>query len=236
MDKSKILLFIVEGPSDEAALAPALEEIVRSSNVKFKVMHADITCDYDSTVDNIEKRIKKLAVKRFLNENPQFSEKDICGLVHIVDLDGAFAPDGVVTQDDNALCNLYYDDSIICKDKEKYLQTKHNKAQNLIHLAALKEISIPNGVRVPYSIYFMSCNLDHVLHDKRNSTREEKKENSLKFSDEYDDPQLFEEFFNQEGVKVVGTYEETWRYIQQDYNSLLKGSNLWICIDEHKQI
>ena len=39
-------------------------------------MRADITCDYDSTVDNIERRIKVLGVKRFLTENSQFSSND----------------------------------------------------------------------------------------------------------------------------------------------------------------
>ena len=39
MSESKILLFIVEGPSDEASLAPAMEKIVSNSTVKPKVMH-----------------------------------------------------------------------------------------------------------------------------------------------------------------------------------------------------
>ena len=64
MIENKILLFIVEGPSDEQSLAPALENLIRH-NVKFKVMHSDITSDNASTVDNIEKRIKNRAVKNF---------------------------------------------------------------------------------------------------------------------------------------------------------------------------
>ena len=48
MDESKVLLFIVEGQSDEAALAPALEQIISTKKVKFKVMRADITADYAS--------------------------------------------------------------------------------------------------------------------------------------------------------------------------------------------
>lgn len=57
--------FIVEGPGDENALAPALEQMILLHNVKFKVMHTDITSDLASTADNIERRIKTQAVKKF---------------------------------------------------------------------------------------------------------------------------------------------------------------------------
>ena len=126
MTESKVLLFIVEGPSDEESLAPALEKIITGSKVKFKVMRADITCDFDSTVDNIERRIKVLGVKRFLTENSQFSSNDICGVVHIVDLDGAFAPDDIVIQGDVEHAQ-YLDNQIICKDRELFLRTKKLK-------------------------------------------------------------------------------------------------------------
>ena len=64
MTESKVLLFIVGAPSDEASLAPALKQIITDSMVKFKVMKADITSDFGSTVDNIERRIKEFEVKR----------------------------------------------------------------------------------------------------------------------------------------------------------------------------
>ncbi len=234
MTESKVLLFIVEGPSDEASLAPALEQIITGSKVKFKVMRADITCDYDSTVDNIERRIKVLGVKRFLTENSQFSSNDICGVIHIVDLDGAFAPDGIVIQGD-VEHTQYFDNQIICKDKDLFLRTKNNKEANLLHLASISQISIPNGIVVPYSIFYMSCNLDHVLHNKRNSTKEEKQEDSIVFADNYDDPEKFALFFNGSDIKIEGTYPETWKYAQIELNSLKRGSNFWICIDSYKK-
>ena len=234
MDESKVLLFIVEGPSDEASLAPALEQIVTDSKVKFKVMRADLTSDYDSTVDNIERRIKELGVKRFLTDNPQFSSNDICGIVHIVDLDGAFIDDNLVIQDDVEDVQ-YYDDKIVCKNREKFLRGKNNKEANLLHLSSILKISIPFGVIVPYSIFYMSCNLDHVLHNKRNSTKQQKQADSLVFADNYDDPEKFKAFFNGSDIKISGTYQETWEHIQIELNSLKRGSNFWICIEEHKK-
>lgn len=233
MTECKILLFIVEGQSDEASLAPALEKIITNSTVKFKVMCADITSDFDSTVQNIERRIKKLGVKRFLQENPQFTANDICGIVHIVDLDGAFVPDDIIVEG-NTEDAQYFDDSIICKDKSLFVKSKNNKKDNLVYLSNLSEISIPTGIVVPYSIFYMSCNLDHVLHNKRNSTKAEKKENSILFADNYDEAEVFESFFNGEDIKINGTYKETWDYIQIELNSLKRSSNFWICIENYK--
>lgn len=122
----KVLLFIVEGQSDEAALAPALEQIISTKKVKFKVMRADITADYASSVVNIEERIKNKAVKTFLKENPQFTSNDICEIVHIVDIDGAFIPNDKVEQADVEQMQ-YGEDRIICRDKVQYLKTKENK-------------------------------------------------------------------------------------------------------------
>lgn len=231
----KVLLFIVEGQSDEAALAPALEQIISTKKVKFKVMRADITADYASSVVNIEERIKNKAVKTFLKENPQFTSNDICEIVHIVDIDGAFIPNDKVEQADVEQMQ-YGEDRIICRDKVQYLKTKENKKMNLLHLSSLSEIKITNGIIVPYSVFYMSCNLDHVLHNMKNATINEKKANSIKFADNYDDPDKFIDFFNGVDIKIVGTYSETWEYIQKDLNSLKRGSNFWICIDEHKSI
>ena len=99
MNERKILLFLVEGKSDEASLAPALEKIVEE-RAKFKIMSCDITSDLASNPKNIEGRIRRLGVRRFLEKNPQFRESDLCGIVHIVDADGVSADDALVKKDD----------------------------------------------------------------------------------------------------------------------------------------
>ena len=76
----------------------------------------------------------------------------------------------------------------------------------------------------------MSCNLDHVLHNKRNSTTIEKIENSESFSCVYDDPIKFIEFFNNEEINVNGDYVSTWNYIKMDNNSLKRHSNFFLLL------
>ncbi len=49
MAKKKVMLFIVEGPTDETSLSTVLNRIFSSSTVKFQVVHGDIlTRDFTS--------------------------------------------------------------------------------------------------------------------------------------------------------------------------------------------
>lgn len=50
MAKKKVVLFIVEGPTDETSLSTVLNRIFSSSTVKFQVVHGDIlTRDFTSS-------------------------------------------------------------------------------------------------------------------------------------------------------------------------------------------
>lgn len=235
MIERKILLFLVEGKSDEASLAPALEQIV-AEKAKFKIMSCDITSDLDSTPKNIESRVRRLGVKRFLKKNSQFRESDLCGVVHIVDTDGVFANDDLVQKDDEASGVMYYKDKILERSEayELFLKSRTNKRANLSRLLLLRELKLKDKLSVPYEVYYNSCNLDHVLHDKRNCTKEEKRLNSEKFALSYSDPAKFIAFFEDKAVKVDGDYLTTWNFIKEGNNSLMRHSNLSICIKRHR--
>ena len=43
MTEKKVVIFIVEGPSDEAALGTIMKEYFASNEVQFVVVHGDIT-------------------------------------------------------------------------------------------------------------------------------------------------------------------------------------------------
>ena len=222
MNERKILLFLVEGKSDEASLAPSLEKIVEE-RAKFKIMSCDITSDFASTPQNIESRLRRLGVGRFLKKNPQFRESDLCGVVHIVDTDGV----------PNV---MYYEDRILERNGlyEPFLKARANKRANLSRLLLLKELKLKERLFVPYEVYFNSCNLDHVLHNKRNCTREEKRLSSERFALSYSDPAKFIAFFNDMAIKVSGDYLATWSFIKEGSHSLMRHSNLSLCIERHR--
>lgn len=227
MNDLKILLFIVEGSTDKVSLEPAIYKLVSNQEVEFYITNGDTLSDTSVKVD-IATRIKQV-VNDFLFRN-KFQSNDICEIVQIVDLDGAFSPNSVVSNG-NVEKTEYYDNKIICKYKQMFIKTKSYKMSNLLHLIALTEIKISNKVKVPYSLYYMSCNLEHTLHNKPNCTIKEKIEYSKVFAKKYNDPIKFEQLFNSIEIKIEGTYKETREYVQQGTNSLKRGSNFWICID-----
>ncbi len=77
----------------------------------------------------------------------------------------------------------------------------------------------------------MSCNLDHVLYDKLNSSDEEKERDSLDFARRYrSDFSEFVQFISESAFSVGGTYQESWAFIKVGKHSLERHTNLGICI------
>ena len=76
----------------------------------------------------------------------------------------------------------------------------------------------------------MSCNLDHVLYDKINSTDSEKKHNSINFAKRYkENIQEFLSFISESDFSVKMPYKESWDFIKQDLHSLERHTNFGIC-------
>ena len=76
----------------------------------------------------------------------------------------------------------------------------------------------------------MSCNLDHVLYNKLNSTDEEKENNSYRFARKYkSDTEGFKEFISESDFSVGGDYLSSWKYIKEDKHSLERHTNLSLC-------
>ena len=69
--QKKILLFIVEGPTDEISLGLILSKLFDNEDVKFKVVRGDITSDRGSNSQNI---IKKVLEKCFETEHLENSK------------------------------------------------------------------------------------------------------------------------------------------------------------------
>lgn len=102
------------------------------------------------------------------------------------------------------------------------------KSRNIDKLSRTGEIS-----KIPYSFYYFSCNLDHVLHGRNNLSEKEKIECSRTFDLQYaDDPNAFIHFMKDEPFAVQGTYQETWAFIKQGVRSLERHSNFGIELPE----
>ncbi|MCR5651323.1 MAG: hypothetical protein K6F86_09110 [Lachnospiraceae bacterium] len=224
MTRKKILLVIVEGPSDETALGYALSQVYDREQVYIHVVHGDITTKDSASSSNIVNMVGN-QVKIFLDNNP-FKPSDFKGIIHIVDMDGAFVPDEVIHEDSGCERSSYSDTEIRTDSVERIIKRNAQKRETLFRLIGTGKVR-----SIPYRIYYMSCNTDHVLYDKRDSTDEEKENDAYDFAAKYKgDVEGFLHFMCESDFSVDGEYKDSWKYIQTGLHSLERHSNLSVCL------
>ena len=241
----KFLLFFVEGKSDRMALEiaiPALyDRIDKNIEVRFLEFGTDITC-YDEIF--INKKIHEI-LNDFCNKE-NIDLNNITNIIHIGDTDGAFISAEMVRLDEEpdrhkALYQqrtLYYEeDQIICRDTEALDKIKERnaiKSNNLKCLSCRSEIEIEKKVKIPYKIYYFSCNLDHFLHRNQNLEKKNKCDYAKKFARKYMDQeiQFAKKISNDLDAIHDMDYEASWDYIKLDNNSLQRHTNFNLLLEE----
>lgn len=225
MSEKKVVVFIVEGPSDEAALGTIMKEYFSSNEVQFIVVHGDITLkDYVSD-DSILKKINEQI--EGIKSRYRYSQEDFIKVIHIVDMDGVYIPDMDIIEADVEKIQ-YYEDHIDTKSTSIIVERNRRKGDILYKLRKTGKV---NGI--PYRIYFNSCNLEHVLYGElKDYSDEEKQILSDDFAEKYEGKSdEFIEFISSSNVAVPGTYQNTWDYIEKDKNSLNRHTNMHLIFE-----
>ena len=93
--KKKVVLFLVEGPSDETAIRGPVNLLIQSS------FNSDSTAQIEYPTfyrikDSIRDTVKTFVEDYLRDTNPGYKAKDIHCIVHIMDTDGAFIDDSMV--------------------------------------------------------------------------------------------------------------------------------------------
>ncbi len=221
MSAKKVVLIIVEGPTDEDALGVIFENYYDKETVRVKVIHGDITTENQVSVSNILNRITEI-VQQSLKEY-KLRKTDLLRVIHLVDTDGTFIPDVAIAFDEKANNPFYTLTEIKTNSPEKIKQRNQQKKSNLIKLHTTKYI----WKDIPYSIYYLSCNLDHALYNKLNLTDEEKEQFALRFAKKYrNDIPAFIEFVCNSDFAVIDDYLSSWSFIKQDLHSLERHTNI----------
>ena len=223
--KRGIILFIVEGPSDETALAKGLEDVLGSQNVKVRVMHCDITTDKDSNSQTLRKRVGDI-VKSYITRYG-FKSSDIIKVVQITDTDGVYIQDQFVVEDSKIEDTIYTVDEIQTPRRDDIIKRNSRKRENLRILIQTKTIL----GKIPYQILYFSSSLEHVLHNTLNATNAEKKALAEKFRLEYCSGIFnFSDFFTSTDISVHSKgYLDSWNFIYKDRNSLCRWTNFALC-------
>lgn len=246
--RNKIILFLVEGKSEinalETAVSATCDSIDPSIITFFLMMHdkdrrsgevsvgGDITSKYGVDDSNVEEMIDKLFFTPFFTTNLFCYPRDISRVVQIVDTDGAFAPDSCIVESTEATHVQYRIDEIATCRPDRIAERNARKRAILGHLADIQKIRVQGKLR-PYSVYFFSANLDHYLYGEPNLSGQLKTFRADQFSMECDmRPSLFYDTLQADTAYCGCSYEDSWRQIQQDTNSLERHSNLGLLLKE----
>lgn len=224
--RKKIVLVIVEGASDDTALGVALNQVFDKDSVYIHIMHGDITTRKGVNSQNIVSKIGD-EVKGYA-KSQHYKASDFKQIIHIVDTDAAYIPDVNIIEDTALEEVTYEDDGIRTANVEAIKNRNKTKRDNLYRLRTQGAVW-----GVPYRVYYMSCNLDHVFHNKRNSTDDEKENDAYAFAKQYKgDRDGFVKFISESAFSVMGDFKESWKFIEKDMNSIERYTNLCICIVE----
>lgn len=213
--KGKVIVFIVEGASDEETLIPWIEKRLKELKlrVKVKIMSGDIltkyienTGEYEIKASNVKgKIIEKL--KEFMNSSDMKASylkwNDILKVYYVTDIDECFS-----------------------KKKEYSL----NKKECLIKMFEFEKITI-NSKDKKFEIIFFNKNLENVIYDEENElSKEEKEKRSKEFGEktltgEWD----YKKIFESTKIKRWNNYKESYEGIQKYFG---KATNITVLIKE----
>ena len=224
----KVVLFLVEGASDLTSLE-FIDNINTDETIKFQITSGDITSKLNITPQNCREEINKILLS-FL-ERSKLRKTDIIKIIHILDVDGVYIPEINIIEDKNIKKFLYTINGIVAPSKENVQKRNESKKQIVEKLLVTSKIN-----SIPYEMYYMSCNLEHVLHDKlEDISEDEKKELANKFADRFYEKEIeFIDFINNKDFKVLGDYKATWDFIKKDLNSVNRYSNFWLFFENLK--
>lgn len=225
VNRKKIILFIVEGINDKTCLSLCLSQLLERDDIHFEITDGDITTKYGITSKNIAEKIGNI-VKT--HSGKIFKQSDYLEVIHLVDMDGAFIPDENVVQKETDKI-IYGDDEIYCKDVIPIIKRNHQKQDVINKMITISKV----WTCIPYSVYFFSCNMDHVLHKEANMTREEKDKYAQQFENKFiDRTSDFVTFFDDKQLHSGRTYKESWDFVRSNLNSLKRKTNFYLYLQE----
>lgn len=158
----------------------------------------------------------KLHVKEALNKDKLYNIDDFDEIVQIIDTDGCFLPDNLIQVDHSVTSIKYTTTSIICENPGPLKQQRENKRNNIS--AILKNGKI--------KLYYVSTNAEHAFDGIQNPPNRKKPDLALKMYAKYSKHlgALIEKL--KEISPDAETFEESWKFIMKDNNSLLAYSNI----------
>ena len=233
MPTKKYVLFIVEGKNDQIEIQAMLRAYCANS---LQDKYVDIYLPYngDITFEKTEKTITGKLTEAVLSWRRgetrlhpfhPVAPSDVAKIVHVIDTDGAFIPESAIIADDVGDVE-YKEDCIRCGDRAFIVGRNRKKAK-----AIRKLLSVPKIDNISYEVFFVSCNMDHVLFGTQNPAAKSKGPNARYFAAHCKHPADLNQSIFGENICFDGPFQESWNFIQLDMNSLNRHTNLNILLE-----
>lgn len=228
MSRRKVVLFIVEGTTDEESIRLLLQEIIKDDlEVIFEVVGGDITANRNSDKTNIKNKITDIILD---GGKRKFKASDYLEVVHLVDMDAVFIPEENIHKDKSLRGFSYKDDGIYANSIENVIERNKKKKDILNLLLSTDKVY---GT-VPYRVFYFSCNLEHVLHNEIQLDDRLKMKYAAEFEDKYiDDLDGFVDLICNSDFSVKKDYKESWDFIKEDNNSIKRYTNFNIFLKDY---
>lgn len=218
--KGGVILFVVEGPSDQDAIVAFIAEELKKQNIKttVKIMHGDIltkyeeyTRDFEVSTKNVKKKVKDLITEYLASsqiKSDRIKVTDINKIYYITDTDNCFF-----------------------SDKSHSI----NKKECLNKMFNFEGIELTKTKKSDFEIIFFSYNLEHVIVNKIGDISNREKENiasDFAIKSLLDRDYFIDTFFDN-NLKKWSTYRESYKGINIhqgracNMNNLLDDIETW---------
>lgn len=237
--EKKVVLFLVEGPTDETAISGPVSLLLNDpARPDTAVFHGDITvADIMHSGGHRIKGNVRDTVKAFVEDylgrsKPGYSAKDIHCIVHIIDADGAFVDDSMVVEAPEGSGLSYEGDRIKTPDPASFRERNARKRDAMRRLSGIGALTI-NRIKVRYCAFFMSRNLEHALYGVERDLDSSTKERLAQafYRECQNDPGFFVRRLEASKGWASGSFSETWGALEDGANSLRRGTNLSLLFD-----
>jgi hypothetical protein len=227
--ETKIIIAIVEGSNDEVGLQKLLEFIVREkyrdTSIKVQVMGYDLTQipleQNQSIADLVSAKVTD-----YMEAN-KLSFLEVPEIIEICDIDGAFLKDEALVPNHSRI--FYGENCVYCPRVEEIIARNKTKRDNLQVLVKTKELGI-GAKKIPYSIYFFSCNFEDVFSSKRNNDSPAKRHVALELDEKFTkDPKANLAIFRDQKLFPFSDFDTSWASVGGEHERILRLSNfnLW---------
>lgn len=226
-------MLIVEGITDEMVMNP-INKLIENHQLFVKVIHGDVY----SNIWNQNKPAKTIVgeIMKQVKQETKFNDSDIEMVLQLIDTDGIFLEkDCFIVKEQAVVGAKTYaydlDESKVILRSEKDKTRLHeiwDRKKKLI-LPLIGGITYGKS-KIPFTLYYNSLNLDHVIADKI-LLDYEKEENALDFIVNLnDDVEAFKRFFREKCP--YDSFKESWKKIQEETRWNTSKSNVIFLIQE----